>query len=125
MDPDPGGQKMYFKGLNGRLDGECCCIGTRLEIYLPRSLSSTVWAGQCVSLLCVYVVVDLNFLLFSLVFNSVVDPDPDWIRIQIRIRIQEAKMTHRNRKKLINSIFCSDGCALLRAEGFSCSSDVL
>jgi hypothetical protein len=58
MDPDPEGLKMYFKGLNGRLDGESCCIGTRPEIYLPRSLSSTVLAGQCVSPLYVYVVVD-------------------------------------------------------------------
>jgi hypothetical protein len=49
MDPDPdpdlGGPKTYFKGLNGRLDGESCCIGTRPEIYSLRSLSSTVLAG--------------------------------------------------------------------------------
>ncbi len=34
-------------------------------------------------------------------------------------------MTHKNRKKLINFIFCSVGCFLLRAEGLTCSLDVL
>jgi hypothetical protein len=34
-------------------------------------------------------------------------------------------MTHKHRKKLINSIFLSAGCSLLGAEGFSCSLDVL
>jgi hypothetical protein len=28
-------------------------------------------------------------------------------------------MTHKNRKKLINLMFLSAGCSLLRAEGFS------
>ncbi len=36
-----------------------------------------------------------------------------------------AKMTYKNRKKLINFIFWSAGCSLLRAEGFSCSLNVL
>jgi hypothetical protein len=44
------------------------------------------------------------------------DPDPDWRR---------AKMTHKNIKMLINFIVCSAECSLLRAEGFSCSLDVL
>ncbi len=39
----------------------------------------------------------------------------------IRIQIQEGK----NRKKLGNFMFWSAGCAVLRAEGFSCSLDVL
>jgi hypothetical protein len=30
-------------------------------------------------------------------------------------------MTHKHRKKLLNFIFRSAGCSLLRAEGFSCS----
>jgi hypothetical protein len=56
-------------------------------------------------------------------------------RIRIRIKSirsvdQEsgslrAKMTHENRKKFINFMFLSAGCSLLRAEGFSCSLDVL
>ncbi len=78
MDPDldPEGLKMYFKGLNGRLEGESCCIGTRLEIYLRHSLSSTVLAGQCVSPLCVRVVVDFLTFFFGFHYSVV---DPDWI----------------------------------------------
>jgi hypothetical protein len=34
-------------------------------------------------------------------------------------------MTHKNRKKLRNFKFRSDGCSLFRAEGFSRSLDVL
>jgi hypothetical protein len=34
-------------------------------------------------------------------------------------------MTHLIEKKLINFMFCSAGCSFLRAEGFSCSLDVL
>jgi hypothetical protein len=71
---------------------------------------------------------------------SVADQDPGsgaflqgfgsaWIRINlscwIRIRIQEGKTTHKNRKKYRIFIFLSTGCSLLRAEGFSCSSGVL
>jgi hypothetical protein len=42
--------------------------------------------------------------------------DPDWIRIQ----------AGKNRKKFINFSFeVLAGCSLLRAEGFSCSLDVL
>jgi hypothetical protein len=49
-----------------------------------------------------------------------VDPDSEY-------GSRRAKMTHKNRKKLINrvSFFLSDGCSLLRVEGFSCSMDVL
>ena len=49
-----------------------------------------------------------------------------WIRIQILIGSgsRRVKMTHKNRKKLINFIFRSAGCSLLRAEGFSCSLDI-
>jgi hypothetical protein len=66
--------------------------------------------------------------------GSVLDPNPDWIRIQsgqwIRIRNPDPdpegqKLTHKNKKKLRNFIFWSAGCSLLRAEGFSCSLDVL
>jgi hypothetical protein len=66
------------------------------------------------------------------------DPDPGgpknmWIRntafnnlanakfAKCKIRIQEGKMTHKNRKKFINFIFGSAGCYLLRSECFSCS----
>ncbi len=53
-------------------------------------------------------------------FNGFVDPYPDsqswWI--------QEGKMTHKHRKKLINFIFWSAGCSLLRADDFSCSLDI-
>ncbi len=45
------------------------------------------------------------------------DPYPD--------PIQEGKMTHKNRKKLINLIFWSAGCSLLRDEGFPCGLDLL
>ncbi len=41
-----------------------------------------------------------------------------WIRIRIRIRIRRTKKTQKNRKQLINFIFCSAGCSLWRAEGF-------
>jgi hypothetical protein len=57
-----------------------------------------------------------------LLYVNISVSDPDWMRIQsgywIRIRIQEGKMTHKNRKK------CA-GCSLLRAEGFFCSLNVL
>ncbi len=43
----------------------------------------------------------------------------------IRIRVQEGKNDPQNRKKFINFLFWSSGCSLLRAEGFSCSLDVL
>jgi hypothetical protein len=52
-----------------------------------------------------------------LVLQAVVrKPDPDPGR---------AKITHKNRKKFRNFIFCSAGCSLLRAESFSCSFDIL
>jgi hypothetical protein len=38
---------------------------------------------------------------------------------------RRTNMTHKNRKKLINFIFVSAGCSLLRAEGFSCSLNAL
>jgi hypothetical protein len=38
---------------------------------------------------------------------------------------RRAKITHKNRKKLRNFMFLSARCSLLRAEGFSCSLDVL
>jgi hypothetical protein len=43
----------------------------------------------------------------SLVGTSVVDPDPDWIRIQLGpwIRIQTGKNGPQKRKKLINFMF--------------------
>ncbi len=47
------------------------------------------------------------------------------IRIQIVSGSRTAKITHKNRKMLINLIFWSAVCSLLRAEGFSCSLDVL
>jgi hypothetical protein len=34
-------------------------------------------------------------------------------------------MTHKNKNKLIIFMLGSAGCSLLRAEGFSCSLDVL
>ncbi len=37
---------------------------------------------------------------------------------------RRTKMTQKNRKQLINFIFWSSGCSLLRVEGFSCSLDV-
>jgi hypothetical protein len=42
------------------------------------------------------------------------DPDPD-----SRFGSRRKKLSHKNRKK------GSAGCSLLRAEGFSCSMDVL
>ncbi len=59
--------------------------------------------------------------------TSVVDPDPDWIRIQwgSRIQIQEGKMAHRKKKIVNRFIFWSAGCSHLRAKGFTCSLDVL
>ncbi len=69
------------------------------------------------------------------IFSSVLDPDPDWIRIQwgpwISTRIhfrtgsRRTKMAHQIRKKLINFIFSSAGCSVLRAASFSCSFHVL
>jgi hypothetical protein len=46
-------------------------------------------------------------------------------KLRIQIRIQEGKMTHKNRKKLRIFMFWSAGCSLSRAEGFSCSKGLL
>jgi hypothetical protein len=43
----------------------------------------------------------------------------------VSILIQEDENDPQNRKKLINLIFWSAGCSILRAEGFFCSLDVL
>jgi hypothetical protein len=48
------------------------------------------------------------------------DPDPNSRSVSRR-----GKFSHKNRKKLINFIFWSAGCSLLRAEGFSYSLNVL
>jgi hypothetical protein len=56
-----------------------------------------------------------------------------WIRIRIGSGFngvpgpgsRRAKMTDKIRKKVINFMFWSAGCSLLRTEGFSCSLDVL
>jgi hypothetical protein len=48
-------------------------------------------------------------------------PDPD---SQSGPGSRRAKMTHKKRKKLINFIFWSAACSLLRAEGFSYSLEV-
>ncbi len=49
--------------------------------------------------------------------------------LRVRIRIgsgsRRAKITHKNRKKWRYFIFWNVGCSILRAEGFSCSTDVL
>ncbi len=60
--------------------------------------------------------------------NCVSDPNPYWIRIRIRIRIQEGKNLNDQQKLykiLRNFMIWSGGCSLLRAEGFFCSLDVL
>jgi hypothetical protein len=49
--------------------------------------------------------------------SNVVDPDSD------RIRVQEGKPIKIEKNSRI-FIFCSAGCSILRAEGFSCSLDV-
>jgi hypothetical protein len=66
--------------------------------------------------------------------GSVLDPDPcpdpDWIRIQwslcVGVRNQgpvfgRTKMAQKNKKQLINLIFGSAGCSLLRAVGLGIS----
>jgi hypothetical protein len=55
----------------------------------------------------------------GLIRRSVADPDWDWIRIQ------KGKKTYKHRKKLINIIFLSAGCSLLRAEGSPFGLNVL
>jgi hypothetical protein len=50
------------------------------------------------------------------------DPDPD---LQSGSRSRRAKITHKNRKKLIIFIFSSSTYSLLGAEGFSCSLAIL
>ncbi len=51
-----------------------------------------------------------------------VDPDSE---SESRSGSRRAKMTYKNRKKLRNFMLWSAGRSLLRAEGFSCSLDVL
>jgi hypothetical protein len=46
----------------------------------------------------------------SYIATSVVYPDPNWIRSR------RTKITHKNRKKITNLIFCSAGFSLLRAK---------
>jgi hypothetical protein len=52
---------------------------------------------------------------------KLVDPEPNSESGYGSIR---EKMTHKNRKKLINFMFRGAGCSLLKAEGFSCVLDV-
>jgi hypothetical protein len=52
------------------------------------------------------------------------DPDPD-PHSNYGSGSRRAKMTHKNRKNYRIFMFCSAGCSLLRAEGFSCSLGVL
>jgi hypothetical protein len=40
-------------------------------------------------------------------------------------RSRRAKKTHEDRKMLINFIFWSAGCSILKDEGFACSLDIL
>jgi hypothetical protein len=59
-----------------------------------------------------------------------VEPDPDLYSesgsiFGIRIRIQEAKMTHRRRKNYIFHVLMRAACSLLRAAVFFCNLDVL
>jgi hypothetical protein len=61
-----------------------------------------------------------------------VDPDPDSmgsldpeLDSQSRSESRRAKMTEKKGKKLINFIFLSARCSLLRAEGFFCRLNVL
>jgi hypothetical protein len=60
---------------------------------------------------------------------SVLDLDPDRIGFnQVSgsgSRSRRAKVTHKNGKKSRNLMFSSAVCSLLRAEGYSCSLDVL
>jgi hypothetical protein len=51
------------------------------------------------------------------------DPNPD-SDSQSESGSRRPKMTHKHRKKVINLIFGSVGCSLLRAEGFSFSLDI-
>ncbi len=57
-------------------------------------------------------------------FDSFDRDDSLYILIE-RVGKCSAKLTHINRKKLISFVFESAGCSPLRAEGFSCSLDVL
>ncbi len=50
-----------------------------------------------------------------------VDPDP---YSESGSGSRRAKMTHKSRNNLRNFKFSSDGCSLLRAEGFFCNLDV-
>jgi hypothetical protein len=56
--------------------------------------------------------------------QETLDPytDPD---LQSRSGFKRAKITQKNRKQLKNLIFLSAGCSFLRAEGISCSLDIL
>jgi hypothetical protein len=55
-------------------------------------------------------------------FGSGLDPGFNEVP---RSRSRRAKMAQKNRKQLINLIFLSERCSLLRAESFSCRLDVL
>ncbi len=94
---------------------------TRL-VSLTLCIHSYMWKG------CKYV--HAPSTIFSILRCSVVDPDPDCIRIQWGpgSGSRRAKMTHKHRKKLINLIFFEVlDVPFLRVEleGFSCSLDVL
>jgi len=58
--------------------------------------------------------------------TSVSDPDPHWFRLgRMDPDPGGQKWPSKIEKKLRNFKFLSAGCSLLRAEGFSCSFDVL
>jgi hypothetical protein len=112
-----------------------CCFRSRLSLCVLRCrfdsemaaeegeeplISAQQQLGRFISV--------LFYCKYNLLCSSV--SDPDWIRIQsgpwIRIRIQEGKNDLQNIKKLIIFMFfCRAECSLWRAEGFSCSMDIL
>jgi hypothetical protein len=78
---------------------------------------------------------DINFeerILSGFCLLSIEKEDDAWrnasekyARIRIGSASRRAKMTQKNIKQLLNFIFLSAGCSLLRVEGFSCSLEVL
>jgi hypothetical protein len=86
-------------------------------------LVSSNWAtfssAKCISYI-------FSHLLATSVVDPDTDPDPHYFRIKwgLWIRIQEGKNDPQKRKNLINLVFSSAECSLLRAEGFLCSLDV-
>ncbi len=132
-----GGGEWRKKSLNQPI---WPCLSDLSDFWPPTSQMLS-WKPRCSSVL----MLNLNYIHdhqhLSLFLNFLSKNIRRWARTNIDQRIwmiilefflhycgsgsRRVKMIHKINKKIINFIFWSAGCSVLRAEGFSCSLDIL